>query len=70
MSKDHSKLHGRFMEACKVLGQLSIDDEDDEKFKHAHARLLQATKAAKDMTEEKTGSTRSLSVQAPMDGSK
>ena len=59
MSKDHKKLHGKFMKSCKVLAQLSIDDGDDDTFKHAHARLLQATKEVKDMIEEKTGSTHS-----------
>ena len=67
MSKDHKKLHGKFMESCKALAQLSIEDGDDDTFKHAHARLLQATKEVKDMIEEKTGSTHSPLVQAPMD---
>ena len=67
MPKDHKKLHGKFMESCKVLMQLSIDDGDDDTLKYAHARLLQETKEVKDMIEEKTGSTRSPSVQAPMD---
>ena len=67
MSKDNKNRHGKFMESCKVLAQLSIDDGDDDTFKYAHARLLQATKEVKDMIEEKTGSTRSPSVQAPMD---
>ena len=49
MSKDHTKLHGKFMESCKVLAQFSIDDGDDDTFKHAHARLLQATKEVKNM---------------------
>ena len=62
MSKDHNKLHGRFMEACKVLEQLSIYDGDDDTFKRAHARLHQATKEVKDMIEENTGSTCSPSI--------
>ena len=66
MPKNHSKLHSRFVEACKVLEQLSIDGGDDDTFKHAHARLLQATKEVKDKIEEKTGSTRSPSTKAPM----
>ena len=64
ITKDHKKLHSRLMDACKVLAQLLIDDGDDETFKRAHARVLQTTKEVKDMIEEKTGSTRSPSVQA------
>ena len=67
MSKDHKKLDGKCMESCKVQAQLSIDDGDDDTFKHPHARLLQATKEEKDMIEEKTAPTRSPSLQAPMD---
>ena len=55
------------METYKGLAQLSVNDGNEDTFKHAHARLLQAMKEVKDMMEEKTESTRSPSVQAPMD---
>ena len=68
MSKDHKKLHDKFMESCKILAQLSIDDGDDDTLKHAHARLLQATKEVKDMIEEKTESTNIFSPSSSSNG--
>ena len=51
------------MEAAKDLAQLAVNDGDQETFKHAHARILQATKEIQDMIQEKTGLTPSPSVQ-------
>ena len=56
------------MEACKDLAHLSLNDDHDETFKHAHARVLHTAKEKVEyMMKEKTGSTLSSSVLALLD---
>ena len=63
VAKDNKNRHSRLMEAAKDLAQLAVNDGDEETFKHAHARILQATKEVQDMIQEKTGSSPSPSNQ-------